>query len=175
MRGCLDGGQQAVLTCVVIALPLMPAIKHFCLALGLIVMIFADLAEMFLVKRVEKQGKRTGCLVFETLTVLYAAAVVFGGGCESVSSVLNLPGVLRCICSRYFAFTGMWKFISRIRQNTKNLPEVTFVYKSWGKEMMALIDTGNELRDFASDDPVIIDPRLQSLLRHIRNGKKAFI
>ena len=56
----------------------------------------------------------------------------------------------------------------RIRQNTKNLPEVT-LYTSLGvKKVIGLIDTGNELRDFASDDPVnIIDPRLaESITTH---------
>lgn len=43
------------------------------------------------------------------------------------------------------------------------------MYTSLGvKKVIGLIDTGNELRDFASDDPVnIIDPRLaESITTH---------
>ncbi len=49
------------------------------------------------------------------------------------------------------------------------------MYTSLGvKKVIGLIDTGNELRDFASDDPVnIIDPRLaESITTHPEWGKR---
>ena len=132
-RMLAGGAAGSFLTCVVIALPLMPA--------------------WFL----------------RTLIVLYAAAVVFGGAANLFRPYMKFAGVFYAVFAvGYFAFTGMWKFISRIRQNTKNLPEVT-LYTSLGvKKVIGLIDTGNELRDFASDDPVnIIDPRLaESITTH---------
>ncbi len=59
MRGCLQEGQQAVfLTCVVIALPLMPAIKTLLFGVGInSVMIFAGLGGDVL-KKGRKQSKK---------------------------------------------------------------------------------------------------------------------
>lgn len=110
-----------------------------------------------------------------TLIVLYAAAVVFGGAANLFRPYMKFAGVFYAVFAvGYFAFTGMWKFISRIRQNTKNLPEVT-LYTSLGvKKVIGLIDTGNELRVLASDDPVnIIDPPIGRVYYDsIRNGKR---
>lgn len=112
-----------------------------------------------------------------TLIVLYAAAVVFGGAANLFRPYMKFAGVFYAVFAvGYFAFTGMWKFISRIRQNTKNLPEVT-LYTSLGvKKVIGLIDTGNELRDLRlMIRSILLIRDWQSLLRHIRNGKKAFI
>ena len=51
------------------------------------------------------------------------------------------------------------------------------MYTSLGvKKVIGLIDTGNELRDFASDDPVnIIDPRLAESITTHPEWEKAFI
>jgi len=135
-RMLAGGAAGSFLTCVVIALPLMPAIKTLLFGVGInSVMIFAGL----------------------------------GGAANLFRPYMKFAGVFYAVFAvGYFAFTGMWKFISRIRQNTKNLPEVT-LYTSLGvKKVIGLIDTGNELRDFASDDPVnIIDPRLaESITTH---------
>lgn len=169
-RMLAGGAAGSFLTCVVIALPLMPAIKTLLFGVGInSVMIFAGLGGDVLKKGRKQSKKELAAWFLRTLIVLYAAAVVFGGAANLFRPYMKFAGVFYAVFAvGYFAFTGMWKFISRIRQNTKNLPEVT-LYTSLGvKKVIGLIDTGNELRDFASDDPVnIIDPRLaESITTH---------
>ena len=140
------------------------------------VMIFAGLGGDVLKKGRKQSKKELAAWFLRTLIVLYAAAVVFGGAANLFRPYMKFAGVFYAVFAvGYFAFTGMWKFISRIRQNTKNLPEVT-LYTSLGvKKVIGLIDTGNELRDFASDDPVnIIDPRLAESITTHPEWKKGF-
>ena len=131
-------------------------------------MIFAGLGGDVL-KKGRKQSKKNWLPGFEDADrSVCSSGSCLRRGCESVSSVYEICRSSHAVFAvGYFVFTGMWKFISRIRQNTKNLPEVT-LYTSLGGKESGLIDTGNELRDFASDDPVnIIDPRLaESITTH---------
>ena len=92
MRGMLAGGAAgSFLTCVVIALPLMPAIKTLLFGVGInSVMIFAGLGGDVLKKGRKQSKKELAAWFLRTLIVLYAAAVVVRRGCESVSSVYEI-------------------------------------------------------------------------------------
>lgn len=176
-RMLFGGAVGSFLTCVVIALPLMPEIKSLLFSVGInSAMIFTGLGSKVL-KKGGKKGKRELAAWFlRTMIVLYAAAIVFGGVVNLFRPYMRFAGVFYAVfAAGYYVFTGMWKFISRMRQNKKNVLEVT-LYTSLGiKKVIGLVDTGNELRDFASDDPVsIIDPKLAEAITMRPEWEKGF-
>ena len=107
-RMLAGGAAGSFLTCVVIALPLMPAIKTLLFGVGInSVMIFAGLGGDVLKKGRKQSKKELAAWFLRTLIVLYAAAVVFGGNVEV-----------------YIAHKTEYE-----KSSGSNI-----VYKSWGKE-----------------------------------------
>ena len=112
-RMLAGGAAGSFLTCVVIALPLMPAIKTLLFGVGInSVMIFAGLGGDVL--------KKGSCL---------------RRGCESVSSVYEIcRSVLRSICSRILCIYGNVEVYIAHKTEYEKSSGSNIVYKSWGKE-----------------------------------------
>ena len=131
-RMLAGGAAGSFLTCVVIALPLMPAIKTLLFGVGInSVMIFAGLGGDVLKKGRKQSKKELAAWFLRTLIVLYAAAVVFGG----VSSVYEIcRSVLRSICSRILCIYGNVEVYIAHKTEYEKSSGSNIVYKSWGKE-----------------------------------------
>ena len=122
-RMLAGGAAGSFLTCVVIALPLMPAIKTLLFGVGInSVMIFAGLGGDVLKKGRKQSKKELAAWFLRTLIVLYAAVYEI---CRSV---------LRSICSRILCIYGNVEVYIAHKTEYEKSSGSNIVYKSWGKE-----------------------------------------
>lgn len=135
-RMLAGGAAGSFLTCVVIALPLMPAIKTLLFGVGInSVMIFAGLGGDVLKKGRKQSKKELAAWFLRTLIVLYAAAVVFGGAANLFRPYMKFAGsVLRSICSRILCIYGNVEVYIAHKTEYEKSSGSNIVYKSWGKE-----------------------------------------
>lgn len=134
-RMLAGGAAGSFLTCVVIALPLMPAIKTLLFGVGInSVMIFAGLGGDVL-KRVENKVKKNWLPGFEDADRSVCSGSCLRRGCESVSSVYEIcRSVLRSICSRILCIYGNVEVYIAHKTEYEKSSGSNIVYKSWGKE-----------------------------------------
>ena len=176
-RMILAGAIGSLLTCIVVSLPLARGIKFILFGLGInSVMVLFGLGSEVVTRKSTKRGKEMAAWFLRTMLVLYAAAVVFGGVMYLFRPYMKFASLFyAAFAGAYYAFLSVWRLISCMRQNKQTVLEVT-LYTSLGiKRVTGFLDTGNELRDFASDDPVnIVDPKLAELITLRPEWEKGF-
>ena len=135
-RMLAGGAAGSFLTCVVIALPLMPAIKTLLFGVGInSVMIFAGLGGDVLKKGRKQSKKELAAWFLRDADRSVCSGSCLRRGCESVSSVYEIcRSVLRSICSRILCIYGNVEVYIAHKTEYEKSSGSNIVYKSWGKE-----------------------------------------
>lgn len=161
----LSGALGSLLTCLVIVLPVPGFMKlilfHFVVNS---VMLIAGL------------GPASIAQFVKAFLILYGGAVFLGGimqffrPCMRWASLFYGAAVLG-----YFLLLKLWKIITYICRQQQNILTVTLYTKNGKKTANALWDTGNELRDFVTGDPVnILDPGFLAEITSAPEKEKGF-
>lgn len=147
-RLILCGGLGSLLTCAVIVMPLPAPVKLiFFHAVINSVMILAGLKINSLSQFVK------------AVLLLYAVSAALGGIMILFRPYMRyISFFYAAAAASYYLFMQLWRLMVSVTGRADRIVRVTLYTGKGEKTVNALWDTGNELRDFASDDPVnIID------------------
>ena len=146
IRLLLGGALGSVLTCLAVAAPIPSAIRM--LAFHTIVssvMVCAGLRILRLSQFVQ------------ALVLLYAAAFLTGGVMQLFRPYMRYVSVFYAAAAvSYVVILKLWKIFSHIHRQQSRILSVTLYTEHGEKPMRALLDTGNELRDCYTGEPVNI-------------------
>ena len=164
-RLLMGGGLGSLLTCLAIAVPIPPAVRMVLFHTVInSAMLFAGL-------------KITSLSQFvRSLLVLYASAFILGGILQVFRPYLRYAGLFYAAAAvSGTAFLYLWKAVSHIYRYQRKILEVT-LYADFGqKTVKALLDTGNELRDCYTGEPVnILDPQTASDILRFTDQEQGF-
>ena len=162
IRLLLGGALGSVLTCLAVAAPIPSAIRM--LAFHTIissVMVCAGLRILRLSQFVQ------------ALVLLYAAAFLTGGVMQLFRPYMRYVSVFYAAAAvSYVVILKLWKIFSHIHRQQSRILSVTLYTEHGEKPMRALLDTGNELRDCYTGEPVnIIAPETAAEISD-RTGKR---
>ena len=91
------------------------------------------------------------------LIMLYAAGIFMGGVMYLFRAHMRYISLFYFLASAgYLLLTGLWKFSGHIFRRQNDIVSVTLYTEFGAKTVPALIDSGNELRDYLTGDPVNI-------------------
>lgn len=164
-RNLLGSGLGSLLTCLVIALP-FPSVLRLILFHTAVnsAMLFAGL-------------RITGLPQFiRMLLILYASAFILGGIMQAFRPYMRYISVFYAAAALSGAvLLWLWKAVSHICRHQEKILKVTLYTEFGQKSVKALLDTGNELRDFYTGDPVnIIDPETAAEIWRYTEPEKGF-
>lgn len=154
-------GLGAVLTCVLVALPLPPAVKlpaFYAGIGGMMIRVGLDI--------------RKGRKFWNALGLLYVSAFLMGGMMQILRPWVRAGSLFfAAAVPLYYVMCGIWRFLVRLREHKERICEVVLHVGAETYRMHALLDTGNGLTDPVSGDPVsVIDPACaQKILEKERN------
>lgn len=119
---------------------------------------------------------RSASQFVKAFILLYAVSAFLGG------ILLILRPYLRYISLFYSAAFGaylllmkLWELMARMARRQKAIFQVTLYTEKGEKTANALWDTGNELRDFVTDDPVnILDPGFLCEITELPEAERGF-
>lgn len=148
-RILLGGGLGSFLTCLVVALP-FPSVLRLILFHTVVdgVMLFTGL-------------RITGLpQLIRALLILYVSALFMGGIIQVFRPYIRYASFFYVAAALSGAvLLQLWKAVSNICRHQEKILKVTLYTEYGQKSVKALLDTGNELRDCYTGDPVnIIDP-----------------
>lgn len=146
VRILLGGAIGSLLTCLVIVAPLPSGAR---------VVIF----HMFVNSAMICAGLRLSGLrqFVRALLLLYVAAVFTGGVMQLFRPYMRYVSLFYAVAAlSYVVFLSMWKMLSHIQRRRSVLLKVTLYTEHGEKTLKALLDTGNELRDCYTGEPVNI-------------------
>ena len=164
-RIVLGGGLGSLLTCLVIVIP-FPSVIRLILFHTVVnsAMLFAGL-------RITRPAQ-----FVQALLVLYAAAFAVGGIMQVFRPYMRYVSIFYTAAAvSGVVFLQLWKVVTHIHRSQEKILKVT-LYTDYGqKSIKALLDTGNELRDCYTGDPVnIIDPGTAAEIWRHMEQKKGF-
>lgn len=92
--------------------------------------------------------------------MLYAAAAVLGGLMQMFRPYMRYVSLFYAAAAvSYVIFLRLWKFFAHIQRREKGIMKVTLFANEREISVTALLDTGNELRDCYTGEPVnVISP-----------------
>lgn len=140
----LGGGLGSLLTCVVFLLPIPGALRQILCHLAVSSIMIAA-------------GLRPGNfgMFARTLMMLYAAGIFTGGIMYLFRPYMRYASLFYfAAVAAYYLLIGFWKVAVHIFIRKENIVMVTLYADSVEQTVPALIDTGNELRDTFTGDPV---------------------
>ena len=148
-RVFVGGGLGAVLTCVLVALPLPAVVK--------LPAFYAGVAGMMIVVGLDIRGGRR---FWKALGLLYVSAFLMEGMLQILRPWVRTGSLFfASAVPVYYLMCGIWRFLTRLRKEEERLCEVLLQVGPEKYRMHALLDTGNGLTDPVSGEPVsVIDP-----------------
>lgn len=161
----LSGALGSLLTCVVTAAPLPGMAKLFLFhAVINSVMILTGL-----------KVRNTSQFV-RAFLLLYAVSALMGGIMLILRPYMRLASLFYCTAfGAYLLLMKIWKMILRTAGRQNSLLQVTLYTAKGEKTAKALWDTGNELRDFVTDDPVnVLDPHFLQEITDLPEAERGF-
>ncbi len=149
IRTFLAGAIGAGLSCVVVAIRMMPVFKYISLYLSIpLVMVVIGMKEKGIVQ------------LAEALTLLYFFAICMAGAAQLIRPYIRSGSVLYVTAvAGYWLCRTMWDLLTRYRQIQKQCCQVTLYEEGKKWVIQALIDTGNLLLDSPEQKPVQIISR----------------
>ena len=148
-RIVLGGAMGSLLTCIVIVSPLPSAVRMilFHMAVNSLMLLTA---------------LRIRCIsqFVRAYVLLYVSAVLLGGIMQIFRPYMRYVSLFYAVASvSYMLALKLWSVASRIHRCRSTILEMTLYTDNGEKSVHALLDTGNELYDCVTGDPVsIIDP-----------------
>lgn len=148
-RVFVGSGLGAVLTCVLVALPLPAAVKlpaYYAGIPGMMIRAGLDI--------------RKGRQFWKAFGLLYVSAFLMGGMLQILRPWVRTGSIFfASAVPIYYLMYGIWRFLTMLRKQEERLCEVVLYIGPETYRMHALLDTGNGLTDPISGDPVsVIDP-----------------
>lgn len=147
IRVFAGGTAGSFLTCILLALPVPAPIRIICLHL---VVNTVMIVSAFSISSVRE--------FFKAVFFLYVVSVFFGGIMEVFRPYMKFIGFFyMTACVSYILFIQLWKILDIIRRKQERLLDVT-LYGNRGTQIkaVALWDTGNQLQDFVTGEPVCV-------------------
>ena len=164
-RILLGGAAGSFLTCLVVAVPLPSAVRMlvFCILVSS-VMVCTGLQIMRLSQFVQ------------AFLLLYAAAFLTGGVMQLFRPYMRYASVFYAAAAvSYVLILKLWKVLSHMYRRQSVILRVTLYTDKAEKPLKALLDTGNELRDCYTGEPVnIIAPETAAELSDRIEMEKGF-
>lgn len=155
----LGAGVGAFLTCVLILLPIPNTVLEL--------MLFHLLVNTCMVQVGLKIKSIPGFL--KAFLLLYIGTFFIGGILEALGQYIKIGGLFLVFAILgYYLALGMWKFLSLLYRWKQKYVQVEICLGDTKVEMVALIDSGNELRDTKTGKPVSVISRT-SLERLMEN------
>lgn len=161
----LCGVLGSLLTCAVVAAPL-PGMAKFLFFHVVInsVMIFTGLNTSSV-----SQFVKAFILLYAVSAFLGGIMLIFRPYMRFVSLFYGIAFV------SYLLLMKLWRIISHAAERQKNILQVTLYTRKGKKTAKALWDTGNELRDFVTDDPVnVLDPAFLHEITDLPESERGF-
>lgn len=148
-RAFLGGVVGAVLTCVLVSIPLPPVVKFPVYYVGMNgIMLRVGL-------KIQKKNE-----FWKAFVLLYVFAFLMGGMMQVLRPWLRTGSLFfAAAVPAYYLLCGIWHFMVRARKKTGRICEVVLYIGMEKYRVNALMDTGNGLTDPVSGEPVsVIDP-----------------
>lgn len=148
-RVFLGGALGAVLTCILVVLPLQAVVK--------IPLYYAGINGAMLRVGLKIQRGRDFLKAF---AILYTAAFLMGGMLQILRPWLRTGSLFfTAAVPIYYLLCIIWQYMSRLRSQNRQICEVILHMGAEQYRVYALVDTGNRLTDPVSGEPVsVIDP-----------------
>ena len=110
----------------------------------------------------------------KALILLYIGAFFMGGILESFSNYIKIGGIFFLLAIvGYYVSLGMWEFLSVLKSWKKKYVDVELQLGDTKIKLLALIDTGNTLRDSKTGKPVSVISR--SVMENIFENQRISI
>ncbi len=164
-RLLLGGAAGSLLTCLVIVLP-FPSVLRLILFHTLV-----DSAMLFAGLRITGLPQFIRALLF-----LYVSAFFMGGILQVMRPYMRYASLFYAAAVLSGAvLLQLWKIVSHICRQQGKILKVTLYTEYGQKSIKALLDTGNELRDCYTGDPVsVIDPETAAEIWSCGEPEKGF-
>lgn len=164
-RIVLGGALGSLLTCLVIVSPFPSVIR--------LILFHAAVSSIMLLVSL----RITGVSQFmKAYILLYISAVLLGGIMQIFRPYMRYVSLFYAAASvSYILALKLWNIISRIHIFRSTILEMTLYTDKGEKTIRALLDTGNELYDCVTGDPVsIIDPGIAHEITNHPEAEKGF-
>lgn len=145
-RVFLGGAAEAVLTCVLVSIPLPAVIKLPVYYVGMnSIMLRVGL-------KIKKRSE-----FWKAFGLLYVFAFLMGGMMQALRPWLRTGSLFfAAAVPAYYLLCGIWHFMTRARKKNGRICEVVLYMGMEKYRVNALMDTGNELTDPLSGEPVSV-------------------
>lgn len=155
-RICLGACLGAMLTCVVVVLPIPYAFIKFILFHGFVNIVMI------------KTGLKIKCdrTLVKACVVLYISGILVGGVMEQLHQYVKAGSLFFALAvGSYYIVLGIWNFIGYLSRLGNYRCEAVLYRAGRECRVSAVLDTGNSLRDTITSCPVsIIDPGVADVL-----------
>lgn len=161
----LCGALGSLLTCAAVAAPLPGPVKLVLFHLVInSVMILTGLKI------------RSASQFAKAFILLYAVSAFMGGIMLMFRPYMRFISMFYCIAfGAYLFFLKLWKLMAHILRRKKEIFRVTLYTEKGEKTANALWDTGNQLRDFVTGDPVnVLDPEFLHEITELPEAERGF-
>lgn len=164
-RIALGGAVGSLLTCLVIVSPLPSVVK--------IILFYAGVSSIMLLVSFQITGISQ---FLKAYILLYASAVLLGGIMQIFRPYMRYVSLFYAAASgSYILAVKLWNALSRIHRHRNTILEMILYTDKGERSVRALLDTGNELYDSITGDPVsIIDPEIVCEITDHPESEKGF-
>lgn len=165
VRIFLGGFAGSLLTCLAIAVSFPPAVRTI---------IFHTLVSSAMILsglRIKRLSQ-----FIQAVLLLYAAAVMTGGIMQIFRPYMRYVSLFYAAgVFSNMVFLQLWRLIAHMYRKQSRILQVTLYTDRGGRPVKALLDTGNELRDCYTGEPVnIIDPETAAAIADHMGAEKGF-
>lgn len=164
-RILLGGITGSLLTCLVVAVAIPPAVRT------IIFHTLVNSAMLFAGLRIRRFSQ-----FVQAFLLLYAAAVITGGIMQIFRPYMRYISLF--YAAAFFSYAGflkLWRLIVHMYRRQSRILKVTLYTEKGERSVKALLDTGNELRDFYTGEPVnVIAPETAAFISDHIELEKGF-